>query len=384
MPTHTITHVALHTVALPYVEPLKTSFGVEADKAAVLVELTLENGVTGWGECAVEIRPGYGAETIFTALHMLNNFLIPRLVGQPLSSPKDAAALLHGVREHHHTKSGLEAAVWDAWAKAEGKRLTDLFAEHVTPPTTSRGYAHVGVSIGIQPSAEATLAIIRKRLEQGYNRIKLKIAPGWDVELARAVRAKYPDINLMLDANSAYTLADAAHLKKLDEFNLMMIEQPLGYNDIYEHAALQAQLQTPICLDESVKSVSDLHLALELDACRILNLKPPRVGGFTASLAIYEVCVREGVPLWIGGLLETGVGRAANLAFAALPGVTLPCDISATDRYFAPDIVDPPFTINADSTITVPDGSGIGVEVQPDRLEAARAHWRSIVPYVEA
>lgn len=384
MPTHTITHVTLHAVALPYVEPLKTSFGVEADKAAVLVEVTLENGVTGWGECAVEIRPGYGAETVFTALHVLNNFLIPKLVGQPLNSPKDAAALLRSVREHHHTKAGLEAAVWDAWAKAEDKRLTDLFAEHATPPTASRGYATVGVSIGIQPTIEATLAIIQKRLEQGYTRIKLKIAPGWDVELARAVRAVYPDIDLMLDANSAYTLADAARLKQLDEFNLMMIEQPLGYNDIFEHAALQAQLQTPICLDESIISVSDLRLALELDACRILNLKPPRVGGFTASLAIYEVCVREGVPLWIGGLLETGVGRAANLAFAALPGVTLPCDISATDRYFAPDIVEPPFTLNTDSTITVPDGSGIGVEVQPERLEAAKAHWSKIVPYVEA
>lgn len=384
MTAYTIKEIALHAVALPYVEPLRTSFGVEPDKAAVLVELTFDNGVTGWGESAVEINPGYGSETIYTALHILNNFLIPKVIGVTLHSPLDVAGLLHGVREHHHTKSGLEAAVWDAWARSEGKRLTDLFAEHISTPTLSRGRAPVGVSIGIQPSVEATLAIIRKRLGQGYNRIKLKIKPGWDVELARGVRAEYPDVSLMLDANSAYSLSDAPHLAQLDAFNLLMIEQPLAHNDIYEHGLLQARMNTPLCLDESVKSASDLQTALKLDACRILNLKPPRVGGFAESLAIYEICVARGVPLWIGGMLETGVGRAANLAFAALPGVTLPCDISATDRYFAPDIVEPPFTLNADSTLSVPDAPGIGVDVQRDRLETAKAHWRRIMPYVDA
>lgn len=383
MPAQTIKQIKLHTVALPYVEPLRTSFGVEPDKAAVLVELVLDNGVVGWGECAVEIRPGYGSETIYTAEHILNNFLIPRLLGQTLESPTDVVALLQGVRGHHHTKAGLEAAVWDAWAKAEGVRLTDLFARYAAARTVSRGYASVGVSIGIQPSVEATLDIIRKRMAQGYKRIKLKIMPGWDVELARGVRAVYPDILLMLDANSAYMLADAAHLAQLDAYNLMMIEQPLGHDDILQHGELQARLRTPICLDESVKSATELRMALRMDACRILNLKPARVGGFTESLAIYNICVAEGVPLWIGGMLETGVGRAANLAFAALPGVTLPCDISATDRYFSPDLVEPPFALNTDSTLTVPDGAGIGVEVQADRLEAGKARWHEIMPYVE-
>jgi O-succinylbenzoate synthase len=237
------------------------------------------------------------------------------------------------------------------------------------------------VSIGIQPSVDATLAIIEKRLKQGYGRIKLKIKPGWDVELARGVRKVYPDIVMMLDANSAYTLADAEHLKQLDDLNLLMIEQPLGHDDIYEHSKLQPQLQTPICLDESILSANDLRLALELGACRILNLKPARVSGYTESLEIYKLCVENKLPLWIGGLLETGIGRAANLAFASLPGVTLPCDISATDRYYNPDITEPPFVLDANSTIAVPTKPGIGVEVQMERVEAAAKRWQDELPY---
>jgi O-succinylbenzoate synthase len=285
------------------------------------------------------------------------------------------------VRGHPLAKHAVEAAVWDAWSKANDLSLAAAFAAHLPSGHEPRGYATVGVSIGIQPTVAATLAIIEKRLRQGYGRIKLKIKPGWDVELARGVRAAYPDIVMMLDANSAYTLADAEHLKQLDAFNLLMIEQPLGYNDIYEHSKLQPQLTTPICLDESIHSANDLRLALELGACRILNLKPARVSGYTESLKVYKICVENNLPLWIGGLLETGVGRAANLAFASLPGVTLPCDISATDRYYNPDITEPPFVLGAHSTIAAPTAPGIGVEVQMARVEAAWKRWQDEIPY---
>jgi O-succinylbenzoate synthase len=239
----------------------------------------------------------------------------------------------------------------------------------------------VGVSIGIQPTVEDTIALIKKRLDQGYRRIKLKIKRGWDVELARGVRAAFPNISLMLDANSDYTLADADHLAQFDAFNLLMIEQPLAYYDIYEHGQLQKRLKTRICLDESIKSANDLLLALQIDATRILNLKPARVGGYSESLNIYRICIEHNLPLWIGGMLETGVGRAANMAFASLPGVTLPCDISATDRYFDPDITEPAFKLGPDSTLTVPNGYGTGVEVQRERLEEATARWRARYPY---
>lgn len=380
----TIQDIKLHPIYLPFVEPLRTSFGQEPFKAAILIELTTTNGIIGWGEACTEIAPGYGAETMATGLHVLDNFLAPELVGKTIESPLEVPALLHGTRGNHHAKAGIEGAVWDAFAKANDMRLADLFAHYAPEGHTSRNQAWVGVSIGIQPTHEATIAIIQKRLNQGYARIKLKIAPGWDVELAQAVRAALPDVMLMLDANSAYSLADIEHLKQLDDFNLLMIEQPLGHDDIYEHSKLQPHLKTPVCLDESVKNVNDLKLALELGACRILNLKPARVGGFTESLKIYNVCVEYHLPLWIGGMLETGVGRAQNVAFASLPAVTLPCDISATDRYFNPDIADPAFVLGEGSMLAVPDGYGIGVEVQRDRLAETVARWHEHYPYKQA
>lgn len=377
----TIKDVRVYPIALPYVEPLRTSFGEEPYKAAVLIEVTTEDGISGWGEASIEIKPGYGAETVATGLHIIKNFVIHRLVGQTITSPTEVPNLIRMVRGNHHAKAGVEAAVWDAAARANNMRLADLFSAHLPEGHTSRGRATVGVSIGIQPSIEATLKIINKRLGQGYGRIKLKIQPGWDIELAQGVRAALPDAVLMLDANSAYSLDDIDHLKQLDQFNLLMIEQPLADDDIYEHSKLRPHLKTPICLDESIKNVNDLRLALEVGAISILNLKPARVGGFTESLAMYKVCVEHKLPLWIGGMLEVGVGRAANVAFASLPGVTLPCDISATDRYFNPDITEPPFVLGENSTLAVPDGYGLGVEVQRDRLEAAVAQWNASYPY---
>src|SRR5690606_13276089 len=229
---------------------------------AVLVELTTEDGITGWGECSVETKPGYGPETIMTALHILPYFVIKRLVGKTITSPTEVPALIHAVRGNNPAKAGVEAAVWDAFAKANDMRLVDLFASYLPDNHQSRGAATVGVSIGIQPSVADTVKIIQKRLDQGYTRIKLKIQPGWDVELARGVREVFPDVMLMLDANSAYTLADADHLAQLDQYDLLMIEQPLGHEDIYEHSLLQPQIKTAVCLDESVKSANDMRLAL--------------------------------------------------------------------------------------------------------------------------
>ncbi|MEO8606448.1 MAG: o-succinylbenzoate synthase [Chloroflexota bacterium] len=383
MKSITIKNIALHTIALPFVEPLKTSFGNDPVKATVLVEAQTAEGVTGWGEITVEVAPGYAAETPVTSTHIAKNFLIPRLIGQTFSQPHEAQKLMKSVRGHHHTKFGLETAIWDALAKANDLRLADLFATYLPEGNASRGYAVVGVSIGIQKSIEDTIKVIQKRYDQGYRRIKLKIQPGWDVEFARGIRAALPDIVMMLDANSAYTLADADHLMQLDAFNLLMIEQPLADDDIYEHSKLQPLLKTPICLDESIKSVTDLRLALELGALRILNLKPVRVGGYVESLEIYQICGEHNLPLWIGGMMETGVGRAANVAFASLPGVNLPSDISATDRYYNPDVTEPPFVLGANSTLAVPDAPGIGVEVQPDRLEQGKQLWREVCTYVD-
>lgn len=382
----TVKAIRLYPIAMTLVERLRTSFGEEPFKAAVLVELETDDGVIGWGESSAEINPGYSYETVGTSLHVLSEFLVPEVLGKTINDATEVPALIEGVRGHPLAKHAIEAAVWDALAKTNGISMAEAFARHLPAEHKPKGYATVGVSIGIQqvdgkPSVDATLAIIEKRLGQGYGRIKLKIRPGWDVELAKGVRAKYPDIVMMLDANSAYTLTDVEHLKQLDAFNLLMIEQPLGYNDIYEHSKLQPQLKTPVCLDESIHSANDLRLALELGACRILNLKPARVSGYTESLEIYKICVAYQLPLWIGGLLETGVGRAANLAFASLPGVTLPCDISATDRYYNPDITEPPFVLGANSTIAAPTAPGIGVEVVRERVEEAAQRWAAELPY---
>lgn len=376
----TIKEIKLYPIAMPLVEPLRTSFGMEPYKGAIIVEVLTDTGVSGWGEASVAPDPGYTGETMGTAYHILRHYMVSLLQGKTITHPTEAQALLRVVRYHEHAKHGIECAVWDAFAKTNDMRLTDLLGQVAgemaeTAPVVSTNRATVGVSIGLQDTDEALFEIIDKRLAQGYKRIKLKIKPGQDIDLTRTVRARYPNIMIMVDANSAYTLADADHLQQLDEYDLLMIEQPLAYDDIYEHSQLQPQLQTPICLDESIKNANDLRLALDVGAIGILNLKPARVGGFTESLAIYTICVQNDLPLWIGGMLEVGIGRAANVALAALPGVTLPCDISATDRYFDPDLTEPPFVLNADSTLDVPDGVGIGSDVQRDRLQTAVTTW---------
>ncbi|GAB4509788.1 MAG: o-succinylbenzoate synthase [Anaerolineae bacterium] len=378
----TIQNIRISPVGMPLVEKLRTSTGsYEPFRSAIIIELTTTDGVIGWGECPTKMRPSYAYESMGTALHILSEFLVPYLRGKTLQHPTETAFHLREIRGHPMAKHSIEAAVWDALAKTNNLSLAQLFAQYAPEGSTPRDHVVVGVSIGIQESIESTLNIIDKRLAEGYSRIKLKIKPGWDVELARQVRAAYPDMTMMLDANSAYQLDDAPHLQSLDEFHLLMLEQPLGHDDIYEHSKLQPQLESAICLDESIKGVNDVRLAVEIGACRIINLKPARVGGFTESLAIYRYCVENKVPLWIGGLLETGIGRAANLAFAALPGVTLPSDISATNRYYDPDLTEPPFVLQEGSTLAVPSGPGIGVEVIEARLDEAALRWRQNNPY---
>ena len=377
----TIRSIQQYSIAMPFVETLRTSFGEEPFKTAVLVRLETDDGVVGWGEAPVEVHPGYSSETMGTAAHILREFLIPALLGQTVSDATEVPALLGHTRGHPLAKHSVEMAVWDALAQANGQSLAEAFAAHLPAGHASRGRAKVGVSIGIKPSIEETLAVIGKRLGEGYARIKLKIEPGWDVQVAAAVRERYPDILLMLDANSAYTLADADHLKQLDPYHLLMLEQPLGYTDIYQHSQLQPQMTTPICLDESIHSADDARLAFQLGACKIINLKPSRVSGYTESLEIYKVCVAHDAPLWIGGMMETGIGRAANVAFASLPGVTLPCDISATSRYYARDLTEPPFELQTDSTLLVPTGPGLGVEVHESRVQEAADLWEREYPY---
>lgn len=377
-----IDSIQLHQVAMPLVEPLRTSFGVEPVRPVILVEIRAGD-LVGWGECVAVEEPGYSYETVGTAYHIMTRFLIPRLVGQSIRDAAEARHLMAGVRGHPLAKAALEGAIWDLLAQAHGMALADLLWEQHPLERPRRERVVVGVSIGIQPTIDDTLAIIEKRLREGYGRIKLKIKPGWDVELAAAVRSAYPDIMLMLDANSAYTLDDADHLARLDRFDLLMLEQPLGHDDIYEHSKLQPRLRTPICLDESIHCVNDVRLALELGACRIINLKPPRVGGLSEACAIHKFCYDAGVPLWIGGMLETGIGRAQNVAVASLPGVTLPSDLSATSRYYDPDLAEPPFVLNTeDSTLDVPGGVGTGVVVQRARVDEAAARWQHLFPHL--
>src|SRR5450432_1167572 len=363
-----IERIVLHPIAMPLVEALVTSFGGDALRPAVLVELHLSGAgsaeaAVGWGECVAGWTPGYSYETIGTSMHVLNDFFIPAVLG------KTNLNELHRFRGHPFAKMALESAYWAAVAQQQGIPLGDLFGQ-----SNRKQRALVGVSIGIQPSIDATLAVVEKRLNEGYSRIKLKIKQGWNIDMLRAVRQAYPKISMMADANSAFSLDDIALFKQMDDLNLLMIEQPLDHDDIYRHSKLQPQLRTPICLDESIRNVDDARMAIEIGAGKIINLKPGRVGGLTESLKLHAYCYEAGVPLWIGGMLETGVGRSAQLALASLPGVTLPSDISATDRYYNPDLTNEVYVLNhEDSTITVPTAAGLGVHVNPERLKEAEA-----------
>ncbi|MCK6624852.1 MAG: o-succinylbenzoate synthase [Anaerolineae bacterium] len=360
-----IERIELHHVSQPLVAPFRTSFGTQVTRSCILVAVYSE-GLIGWGECVASDDPGYSYETISTAWHILSDFLIPPNLGQEVTAPEDVTARYKGVRGHPMAKAGLENAVWDLLAQVKGVPLSAMLGGQ-------RERVEVGVSIGIQPSLAEQLEKVDQFIAQGYRRIKMKIEPGWELKPLAAVRERYPNLKLMADANSAFSLADAPLFREMDAFNLLMIEQPLDHDDIADHAKLQAQIKTPLCLDESIHSPLHARWAIEINACRIINMKVGRVGGFSNALAIHTLCREAGIPLWCGGMLETGVGRAANLHLASLPNFTLPGDISATDRYYHEDIAEPDFKLNVeDSTITVPAGPGIGVKVLPERLAKVR------------
>ena len=366
-----IERVELHLISLPLVHPFQTSFGIETKRPCVLVAVH-GGGLTGWAECTAGDGPWYSYETVETAWHVLRDFLVPSLLGRDVSTPADVTTQFKRVRGHPMAKTALENAVWDLLAKAEGKPLCEMLGG-------VRERVEVGVSIGIQPTLEGLLARVDKFVAEGYNRIKVKIKPGWEMTPLTALRERHPDLRIMADANSAFRLEDAALFREMDKLDLLMIEQPLGYDDIADHAKLQAQINTPICLDESIHSPDHARWAIELNACRIINMKVARVGGLSNALAIHEMCQEAGIALWCGGMLETGVGRALNFHLATLPNFTLPGDLSATSRYYHEDIAEPTFTLNAeDSTITVPMGVGIGVEVQRERVEKARERYLDI------
>jgi O-succinylbenzoate synthase len=362
----------LRIVELPLVSPFTTSFGTQTVRRALLVEVE-GDGVAGVGECAAGIEPGYSSETCAGALIALRDHILPSLLAGPAADVSGHAQAWAWVRGHNMAKAAVEMALLDQAGRANQQSLSQLLGG-VRPRISC------GVSIGIQASLAATLLAVSGYLAEGYQRIKLKCKPGYDVELAREVRHHFPGTPLMLDANSAYSIADLDELRALDQFDLMMIEQPLAHDDLIDHAALQAQIETSICLDESVESLADLRAAIALASGRILNIKAGRVGGLIPAVQLHDTCVEAGWPVWCGGMLETGIGRAANLALASLPGFTLPGDTSASDRYFEQDLLVEPFRLASDGTMAVPTGPGLGVEVDPRRLKQITVHVEEVSP----
>jgi len=360
--------IELHHVDLPLVHPFETSFGREVTRPCILVAVH-GDGLTGWGECTAGAGPWYSSETIGTAWHVLRDFLVPAVLGQEVTSPADVVARFQRVRGHEMARAGLENAVWDLLAQARGVSLAHMLGGQ-------RRRVPVGVSVGIEPTLDLLLERVAQYVAEGYRRVKLKIKPGWDVAVVRAVRERWPDLPLQVDANSAYTPADAPVFQELDQFDLLLIEQPFHHDDIVDHARLQAQIRTSLCLDESIHSPEHARWALDIGACRVINVKVGRVGGLTAARQIHDLCAGRGVPVWCGGMLESNVGRATNVAMAALPNFTLPGDISASARYYREDIAGPDFVLNDDSTLSVPTGPGLDVRVIPERLAAVRLeHW---------
>ena len=356
-----IDSITLHHISMPLVAPFETSFGREIDRQCVLITLQAE-GLTGYGECVATRDPGYNYETTGTAMHILKEFVAPLLLGKDVVGADDFQKRVDGIRGHHLAKAGVEMALWDLLGKRDGKSLKEMFGG-------TREKVDVGVSIGIQASAAALVRTVASYLEQGYRRVKIKIKPGREIDETSSVRKAYPDLRLQVDANSAYTLETADVLKSIDNLDLLLIEQPLFEDDIWDHRKLQAQFKTPICLDESVITPRHARYALEMEACKIINIKPARVAGLSQGIAIHDYCYERNVPVWCGGMLETGVGRASNLALASLPGFVLPGDISASDRYYTRDITNERFTLNDDSTINVPGGPGLGVTIDGAALK---------------
>jgi len=366
-----IERVTLRQIRMPLVHFFETSFGRTYSRDIVLVEVQAE-GLSGWGEVTAGEKPFYNEEWTDSAWLIVRDYAAPRVLGKDFAGPEAVYPLTAHIRGHNMARGGLETAIWDLSARREGVPLWKKIGGG------ARREIPCGVSIGIQDSVPQLIDKIQTELDAGYQRIKMKIKPGWDVDVVRAVRERFPSIKLMADANSAYTLADAAHLRKLDDFYLMMIEQPLSHDDIIDHAELQAQLHTPICLDECIRTAHHAEQAIKLRACGIINIKLGRVGGFAEAKRVHDVAQSAGIPVWCGGMLEAGVGRAHNIALATLPNFVLPGDVSASKRYWARDIITPPVETTARGTIEIRNDPGFGYALDRDFLQSVTVREESI------
>jgi O-succinylbenzoate synthase len=370
----TVEKIELFLCRLPLVHFFETSFGRSYDRTFVLVRVlgTVDGRRhEGWGESVAEANPYYSSETTETVWHIIAGFIAPLLIGQRFEHPREVYPALRRIRGHNMAKAGVEMAIWDLFARAEGRPLSALLGG-------TRDRIASGVSIGIQDSFDQLMEKIERELAAGYQRIKIKIKPGWDIEAVERVRARFGNIPLQVDANAAYSLDDAALLARLDPYRLLLIEQPLDYDDVMDHATLQRQIATPVCLDESIHTVRIARDAIEAKACRIINIKPGRVGGHQASIELHDLCAANGIPVWHGGMLESGIGRAHNIHLASLPNFSLPGDIAASKRYYQPDLIDPPIDIAPDGTIEVPQGPGIGVNIVKERVDQATVRHLSL------
>ncbi len=358
-----ITQVELREIRLPLVHFFETSFGRTTERRILLARVRDSEGAEGWGECTAGEGPFYSEEWAESAWTVIESFLAPMTIGREVEGASSVGDLVRAVRGHRMAKAAIETACWDLEAKRAGVPLW----KHLGGTRTEIAS---GVSIGIQDSPEQLLEKIAREVEAGYRRIKIKIKPGWDVNIVERVRASFPEIPLMVDANSAYTLADVPLFQTLDKFKLMMAEQPLAYDDMVDHAALQRQIETPVCLDECVRTAADARKAIEMGACRIINVKLGRVGGHSEAKRVEQTARERAVPVWCGGMLESGVGRAHNIAMSTLEGFSLPGDVSASARYWEEDVIDPPVVVSPRGTITPPDGPGIGFEIKEKRIDA--------------
>jgi O-succinylbenzoate synthase len=366
-----IREVTLRELRMQLLSPFETSFGVTTERRILLLQADVGD-VTGWGECVAGENPGYSPETVETAWHILRDHVWPILRGKHFDRAADIDHLLGSIRGHNMAKAGIEAAVWDAEAKQKGIALWKLLGG-------TRQEIVCGVSIGIKDSLDQLAAAVQKELAAGYQRIKIKIKPGKDLDQVKRLRQDFPKIKLMVDANSAYRLEDWSLLKQLDSFYLMMIEQPLGWDDLFAHVQLQKKLETPICLDECIHTFEHAQAAIQLGACKIINIKLGRVGGYTVARQIHDLCQAHEIPVWCGGMLESGIGRAHNIALSTLPNFTLPGDVTASARYWQQDIIDPEVTVSPRGTIQVPDGPGIGFEPVIDRIEKLAVRTERLV-----
>ena len=353
--------ILLRELRLPLVKPFQTSFGTTTDRRILLAEVQAE-GLTGWGECVAGEHPFFSDETVDTAWSVIQQELAPILANAEPEYGGKCPSIFRRVRGHRMAKAALENAIWDLEAQMKAVPLASLLGG-------TRETIDCGVSIGIQATLEQQLAEVEKEIAAGYQRIKLKCKPGWDVKVFEAVRNRWPDILLSCDANSAYRLNDADHITTFDEFNLLMIEQPLWYDDFYFHSMLQKRLATPICLDESIRNRRDALAAIEMESCRIINIKNGRVGGFSEAIAVHNAAQERGVPVWCGGMLETGIGRSHNIALSSLDNFTLPGDVSASKRYWKEDIIEPEVVVSSKGEIAVPETPGRGYEVRTDLVE---------------